>query len=130
MVINEVLVAAYIYLICSVILTIVALIGNTWTCYIFTRKKFRKVSMFFYLVISNIANLLLILTVWPASLLPEEFKLRSLSFSCKFIPFITFFFLISDHVCFYWAFESILLGAINDPSKNSPSIDDARLHPT
>jgi hypothetical protein len=34
---------------------------------------------------------LLILTVWPASLFFEEFKLRSLSFSCKFIPFITNF---------------------------------------
>jgi hypothetical protein len=91
MVINEKLVVAYIYLICSVIFTIVALIGNTWTCYIFTRKKFRKVSVFFYLAVSNIANLLLILTVWPASLFFDQFKLRSLSFCCKFIPYITFF---------------------------------------
>jgi hypothetical protein len=71
MAVNEALVAASIYFICSIILTIVALIGNTWTCYIFTRKKFRKVSMFFYLAVSNISNLLLMLTVWPGSLFPE-----------------------------------------------------------
>jgi hypothetical protein len=91
MVINEALVAAYIYIICSVILTFVGLIGNTWTCYIFTRKKFRKVSMFFYLAVSNISNLLLMLTVWPISLTTEAFKFKSLSFSCKFFSFMMFF---------------------------------------
>jgi hypothetical protein len=91
MVINEVLVVAYIYLICSAILTIVALIGNIWTCYIFTRKKFRKVSMFFYLAITNILNLLMMLTVWPNSLATNAFKTKTLSFSCKFFTFLSFY---------------------------------------
>jgi hypothetical protein len=88
---NEQDIAKYIYFVGSAILTIVALIGNTWTCYIFTREKFRKVSMFFYLAIGNVVNLLLMLTIWPDSLAKSLFKFDSLLFSCKFFSFITFF---------------------------------------
>ena len=88
---SELEIAQYIYLVGSAILTIVALIGNSWTCYIFTREKFRKVSMFFYLAIGNIVNLLLMLTIWPVSLAKNMFKYNSLLFSCKFFSFITFF---------------------------------------
>ena len=86
----ETFVIMYIYVIASILLTFVALVGNTWTCYIFTREKFRKVSMFFYLAISNITNLLLMLTIWPVSLARPAFKFDTLRFSCQFFTYITF----------------------------------------
>ena len=88
---NEIIIMAYVYLITSSVLTVVCLVGNTWTCYIFTREKFRKVSMFFYLAISNIVNLLMMLTVWPVSLARNGFKYDTLAFSCKFFTYITYF---------------------------------------
>ena len=46
--------------------------------------------MFFYFAISNITNLLLMLTIWPVSLARPAFKFDTLEFSCKFFTYITY----------------------------------------
>jgi hypothetical protein len=79
------------YVTIASVLTLVCLIGNSFTCYIFTAKSFRRVSMFFYLAIGTVVNILMLLTIWPVSAAKDLFKFHSNLFSCKFFTFITFF---------------------------------------
>ncbi len=80
-----------VYLTMVSVLTLVCLIGNSFTCFIFTTKSFRRVSMFFYLSIGTVVNILLMLTVWPISALKDLFKIHSNLFSCKFFAYLHFF---------------------------------------
>ena len=80
-----------VYLIMASVLTIVCLIGNSFAFYIFTRESFRRVSMFFYLAIGTVVNILMMLTIWPVSASKDLFKFHSNLFSCKFFTYITFF---------------------------------------
>jgi hypothetical protein len=79
-----------VYLIMASVLTVVSLIGNSFTFYVFTTKSFRRVSMFFYLSVGTVVHILMLLTIWPGSAATDLFKLHSNIFSCKIFTYITF----------------------------------------
>ena len=57
---NEAKIVNSLYIAGSGILSVVGLFGSTIICYIFTRKNSRGVSMFRYLAIGTVINLLML----------------------------------------------------------------------
>ena len=68
--------------IADTIFTVVGVLGNLLKIYIFSRPMFLNVSMFRYLFIISITNILNILSVWPISF-QDFFLISSNSLSCK-----------------------------------------------
>ena len=72
----------------SIILTVIGFIGNSLVLFIFTRKKFRNVVMFRYLIVVGVSDLINLVTMWPYSY-PDFFKMSTNSISCKVIVYLT-----------------------------------------
>jgi hypothetical protein len=72
------------YLIVSIILTLVGLIGNSITFYISSRPKMRNIPLFRYLMASMVNDFFVLLTMWTWTF-PNVFY--SVSINCKVFNF-------------------------------------------
>ena len=79
----------YINKIAPYFFTAIGLTGNMMIAYIFTRKSFRKLPMFRYLLLNNIINMFNLFMIWPSSL-PNVFKMNTSGLNCKLKQYISY----------------------------------------
>jgi hypothetical protein len=79
----------YFNLTTAIALTTIGLIGNTLVFYILTRPKFRKISIFRYLIVLTGFDTFVLLTIWPYNL-PDLFLMRNVALSCKLVQYMSY----------------------------------------
>ena len=71
----------------SVIFTVFGLVGNSLEIFIFTRSKFRDVSMFHYLTVASFTSIINVLSIWPLNY-QNFFKINQNRLNCKLFLFV------------------------------------------
>ena len=74
----------------TIIFSVIGVIGNVLILHIFTRKEFLRKSMFRYLIVAALLDIINLILLWPYNY-PDFFQVDTNLMSCKFIMYLSNF---------------------------------------